>query len=232
MSWFQLDAESTLERVRASGRPAKVPSLGRSLVQGMAGFMVLSVAGFAPWAAGGRWLHRHVGEMGLYLVCAAVFIGLSGPLLHGLIIGPKTLGRFYKIFGIAFSVYAVLWIAGWMVLRGHPGSVVGLLAGTTAMGWILARGFGSREMVKIVAVLFILNSLGYFIGGVVEGGVMGMKSLSLLGSPVPRRTQGLIAMLLWGVFYGFGFGAGLGWAFYLCQARARELLGKVQEEAR
>jgi hypothetical protein len=31
-------------------------------------------------------------------------------------------------------------------------------------------------------------------------------------------------MLLWGVFYGLGLGAGLGYAFHACQQRARELL--------
>src|SRR5262245_33472696 len=139
MSWFQLDPDSIAERVRANGRPAKVPNLGTSLQRGILGFTVLSVAGFVPWAVFGRWFYRNVGELGLYVVCALVFIGLSGPLMHRLIIGPGSLSRFYKLFGITFAAYSVLWIVGWMALRGHSGSLAGLLLGTTAMGWMLAR---------------------------------------------------------------------------------------------
>jgi hypothetical protein len=39
-------------------------------------------------------------------VCAIVFIVLSGLLLHRLIIGPGSLGRFYKLFSAAFAVAA------------------------------------------------------------------------------------------------------------------------------
>src|SRR3954451_21357803 len=86
MSWFQLDPESIAERVRASGGVANAPSLGASLIRGIVGFTLVSVAGFAPWALAGRWFHRAIGEAGLYILCAVVFIGLGGLLLHRLII--------------------------------------------------------------------------------------------------------------------------------------------------
>src|SRR5690349_11360254 len=117
MSWFQLDAEKTLERVRAAGSAPDLLCMRSFIGRGIVGFTVLSVAGFAPWALGGRWFYRAIGEGGLYAVCALVFIGLSGPLLHRLILGPGSLSRFYKLFGITFAVYSVLWIAGWMALR-------------------------------------------------------------------------------------------------------------------
>ena len=227
MSWFQLDAESIAERTRAAGQKARIPAPGSSILHGIVGFTLLSVAGFAPWALTGRWFYRNVGEVGLYLVCAVVFIGLSGPLLYGLMIRPGSMGRFYKLFAVSFAAYSVLWIAGWMALRGHPGSVVGLFAGTAAMGWILARAFDSKDTLKIIAALFVLNSLGYFIGGVAEGAVLEMKSLSLFGTPMSKRSQAMLAKSLWGVFYGIGFGAGLGLAFYYCQARARALLERL-----
>jgi len=229
MSWFQLDAKSISERVQASGQPAKIPTLGASLARGMIGFTLLSVAGFAPWAVTGRWFYRNVGEAGLYLFCAVVFIGLSGPLLHRLIIGPGSLPRFYKLFGLAFAAYSVLWIGGWMALRGHAGSIVGLLAGTAAMGWILARAFGAKGAWRVVAAIFFLNSAGYFIGGWVEAAVAGMESPVILGQVLAKRTQTMIAQLLWGVFYGIGFGAGLGLAFYYCQEGARALLARAPE---
>ena len=225
MSWFQLDPESIATRAQTNGTPSDVPSLKASLMRGIIGFTFVSVAGFAPWAFAGRWFSRRIGEAGLYAVCAVIFIGLSGLVLHRLIIGRGSLIRFYKLFGIAFTAYSVAWIVGWMSLRGHAGSVVGLLAGTAVMSWLLTRAFDAVDATwKVIAALFVLNALGYFIGGWVEGNVMAMKEFSLFGVALERRTQRLIAMLLWGVFYGIGLGAGLGLAFYNCQAAARALL--------
>src|SRR5262249_21767644 len=133
--------------------------------------------------------------------------------------------RFYKVFCLVFSAYSLLWICGWMTLRGHLGSLVGLPAGTTAMGWLLVRAFDAKsETVKIVAVLFVLNSVGYFGGGWVEGGVSAIKSIPLLSNVLTKPGRLLLAKLLWGVCYGVGFGAGLGLAFHLCQTRARAVL--------
>ena len=160
MSWFQLAPDSIANRARAGG-PANVPSLEASLLRGIIGFTLVSVAGFAPWALFGRWFYRGVGEAGLYAVCAIVFIGLSGILLHRLIIGPGSLLRFYKLFSIAFAAYSISWIIGWMSLRGAPGSLVGLFAGTAVMGWILAQAFDARgAAIKVIAALFLLNTLG------------------------------------------------------------------------
>ena len=196
-----------------------------SVLRGIVGFTIVSVAGFVPWAIFGRWFQRTVGEAGMYLACAVVFIGLSGPLLHRLILGPGSLARFYKLFGSAFAAYSVAWIVGWMALRGHAGSLAGLFAGTLVMGWMFVHAFEARgALVKVVAALFLLNALGYFVGGWVEGGVMGMKTFSVLGVMVAKKTQVRTAMLLWGVCYGIGFGAGLGLAFHFCQERARQLI--------
>src|SRR6267154_908875 len=119
MGWFQLDPESVAARVKASGSPAKIPTLGGSVLRGILGFTVVSVAGFAPWALGGAWFHRTIGEGGMYAVCAAA------------------------------------WIAGWMGLHGHTGSLAGLLAGTALMGWIFANAFDERSAaLKSIAALF------------------------------------------------------------------------------
>ena len=135
----------------------------------------------------------------------------SGPLLHRLIIGPGSLARFYRLFSIAFIAYAAVWIALWVWLRGREGEIAGLLGGTAAMGAILAFAFDAQHStLKIIASLFVLNALGYFAGGWFEGKLA-----------IDHR---LAAMMLWGVCYGIGFGAGLGLAFHLCQARARAIL--------
>ena len=212
MSWFQLDPQSLADRARTGG--STFPSLGASLGRGVAGFTLVSVAGFLPWALGGHALRHAVGEAGLYTLCALVFMGLSGPLLHGLIMGPGSLGRFLQLFSMAFAAYSAAWMAGWMSLRGPLGSdlagVAGLLAGTAVMGWMFAMAFAARAaLLRIIAALFLLNTAGYFLGGFFEGFLI--------------RPHPLAAKLLWGVCYGAGFGAGLGLAFYFCQAQARAL---------
>lgn len=221
MSWFQLDPQSIAQRARTSTRP--VPSLGASLLRGTLGFTLVSVAGFVPWAITGKWLRAHIGEAGVYLTCMEVFIVLAGLFLHRLIIGPGSLGRFYKLFGAAFFAYAMAWIAGWMSLRGDAGSLAGLLAGTAIMGWMFVRAFDAqREAAKIIAVLFVLNTIGYFIGGWFEAALPALREPFSLG--LTRATLLTLGKLMWGVCYGLGLGAGLGLAFHLCQTRARALL--------
>jgi hypothetical protein len=221
MSWFQLDPQSIAGRTRAG---SEVPSLSTSLRRGMVGFTLVALAGFAPWALFGRWFYRTGGEVWLYVVCALVFIALSGVLLHRLIIGAGSLPRFYKLFGIGFAAYSVGWILGWMFLRGDIGSLVGLLAGTTAMGLIMASAFGATgNAVKIIAALFTLNSLGYFAGQWMTE-IAGTVRDSSIGAMVSRPVLTSIARLIWGLCYGAGFGAGLGLAFYYCQTAARRIL--------
>jgi len=232
MSWFQLDPASIANRARSGEATAAVPSLGASLGRGILGFTAVSVAGFAPWVFLGHWFHRHIGEAGLYAVCALPFIGLSGLLLHRLIIGSGSLGRFYSLFGIAFAAYSVAWIAGWMTLRGHPGSLAGLFAGAVVMGGIFAHAFDARSAAwKVILALFILNAAGYFVGGWIEGALIPIKECAVFGLALPRTLQVTVAKLQWGVCYGIGLGAGLGLAFYICQAKARALLGGKTEAA-
>jgi len=227
---LHLDSESVLRRIPVNRGAVKIPSLGDSLRRGMVGFTLLSVAGFAPWAFAGRWFYRHTGEVGLYLLCAIVFIVLSGPLLHRLIIGPGSLVRFYQLFALTFTLYAVLWIAGWISLRGNTGSMVGLLAGTAVMGGILAYTFDAKKTAwKVILALFVLNAAGYFLGGVLHEAVMKWKNPALFGSVLSKPGQSLLAKLLWGVSYGIGFGAGLGLAFHWCQERIRASLRQMHK---
>ena len=76
---------------------------------------------------------------------------------------------------------------------------------------MLTAAFDAQaSLISTIAALFLLNTLGYFVGGQFEG---------MLSHRFP-----LVAKLQWGVCYGLGFGAGLGLAFYFCQDRARALL--------
>lgn len=172
--------------------------------------MVVSVGGFAPWPVFERWV-RTLGEMELDLACGVVFIGLSGPCLHRLILGPGSLSRFYKLFSLAFAAYSLIWVLCWTLWPDDAGILAGLLGGTAAMGAIIGFAFDARRAIaKVIAALFTLNTLGYYAGDKIAGKLA-----------IEHRAAG---MLLWGLCYGAGLGAGLGIAFHLCQQRARELL--------
>jgi hypothetical protein len=220
MSWFQLDASSIAGRVHAEGEGDRTPTLLGSLMRGVIGFTIVSVAGFLPWAMFGGWLVRRFGEGGMFGACAAIFVVLSGVLLHRLIIGPDSLLIFYKLFSLAFAAFALAWIVGWTCLGGDLGSAAGLLGGAIGVAWILSRAFEARGAFwKVAPLLFVLTALGYFGGGRVE---MFLRVQGGFGLPPGLRET--IARLLWGVCFGAGCGAGLGLGFYLCQAEVREFL--------
>lgn len=224
MSLLQLDPQSIADRLRASTRP--IPTLGASIMRGTLGFTLVSLAGFVPWAFFGRWFRQpgHGGELGMYVACALVFLVLSGPFMHRLILGAGSLRRFYLLFTPAFTLYSAAWIIGWMALRGHPGSIAGLLAGTGLMGLVLALAFqAGGQALRIIAALFLLNSAGYFIGGWVEGWLLHLPECRFFSVSLAGPQQRVLAMMSWGLFYGIGFGAGLGLAFHLCQEKARQL---------
>ena len=140
------------------------------------------------------------------------------------------LWRFYALFSAAFVPYAVAWTVAWMLLHkwnGHVASLGGLFVGTAAMGWILTRAFDARGAAgKCIAVLFVLNTIGYYVGGWAEGTIAQLEDLSIAGLVVEKPPPMTVAMLSWGVFYGLGLGAGLGLAFYFCQAEIRARLAK------
>lgn len=234
MSWFELDPQSISARVKASGAPANAPTLAGSLFRGMAGFTIVSAAGFMPWVLAGKWFYRNPGELTMYASCAAIFMGLSGLILHPLIIGPGSLKRFYIFFSVAFGAYAAGWIGGWMGLSGqtmHLRSIVGLLIGTAIMGNVFGIAFDARgEILKIIAALFVLNSLGYFVGGLIEGALAQAKELNLMGLSLSGAGLDVFMKAMWGVCYGLGFGAGLGLSFYAAQCKARALLSQEQPQ--
>jgi len=222
---FGLEPQTIADRVITSSQPLRVPTLGESVLRGMIGFTLVSLGGFAPWVLAGRWFYRNVGEVGLYATCAIAFIGLSGLLLHRLIIGPGSLVRFYKIFSLAFVAYAVAWTIGWMTLHGMTGGIVGSLAGMAVMGGILAHGFGAREAaLRIIGVLFVANATGYFAGEWAHNAVLALREGNALGIVLERSTRATLSKAAWGLFYGIGFGAGIGFAFYVCQSEARRLV--------
>jgi hypothetical protein len=187
---------------------AKIPTLKQSLLTGGVGFCLASLLVFATVAFAETWMYQHLGLTGAYLIWTILFILLGGAVYLPLLIRRGRWLRFYLLFGTAFLFYAIGWVSAYFVLRGRPGEWLGSLTGSILMALVFAFGFGAlRTSAKLIAVLFVANSLGYFLG---EG--------------LNSRIGGKIGMLLWGAAYGLFLGAGIGAAVYFAQAAMRERL--------
>ena len=185
-------------------------SLRSSVLLGTFGFAAVSLGGFSVWAVAGRWFYQNVGEGGLYAACALVFVGLAGLLLRPLLSGPNRVWRFHRAFIPAFFAYAIVWSVCWFVLKFGKGEWLGSFLGCAAFGVVLRYFLGSKEpLSKVILVLFVAHSVGYFVGSFLYMSKGVAQGLSGLG----KAQAALILKLLWGLCYGLGFGAGIGYAF-------------------
>ncbi|HEU4770281.1 MAG TPA: hypothetical protein VFS77_23145 [Pyrinomonadaceae bacterium] len=181
-----------------------IPTLAKSLVVGALGFGVVSLCVFATVAFAERWMYRNLGLTGAYLAWTVLFILFGGGVLGSLVVRRWRLPNFYLLYGLAFLLYAVGWVAAYFTLRGTAGEWVGSLAGSVLMALVFAMGFGRlRSTLKFSALLFVANSIGYF-----------------LGSALNDSVTGSAGMLLWGVAYGLFLGAGIGAVLHYAQTEA------------
>jgi hypothetical protein len=229
MRCLRLDSQSVLDQLRDTGSPVvRSRSLGWSLWVGTAGFTAASLAVYALWAFAGRWFYGRLGEAGAYAVWAAVFILLAGASLNALVISPRSLPRFYSLFAVAFAAYALCWSVSWFALRGRAGEWLGSLTGTAALGWILCVAFDAPPpRWRILAVLFVAHSLGYFAGSFLFDFFRSETAARMFESFLSRSGRSTAGKLSWGLAYGIGFGLGLGYAIHTCQRRLREELGRA-----
>jgi hypothetical protein len=148
-------------------------------------------------------MYRTLGVTGAYLAWTALFILLGGAAFGSLVIGWWRLPKFYLLFAMAFFAYAISWMCAYFVLRGTAGEWIGSLAGSLWMAFVFALAFDAlRSFFKLSALLFVTNSVGYFVG-------------SALYESLTTR----LGMLLWGVVYGLFFGAGIGAVLHLAQVK-------------
>ena len=189
----------------------------RCLLSGAWRFAVVSIMGFGVWAFAGRWFRTHGGEAALYGASTVVFVGLAGLLMHPLVRGPRRLLRFYGVFIPAFIAYAVVWCSFWFLLRFGAGEWLGSLAGSFALVAVTGWRFGNLRPVLAVSVAFFAaHSLGYFAGGKLMYFLSGPRGAELFNS-LNKVELGMVAKLSWGLLYGLGFGAGLGYALHVFQ---------------
>jgi hypothetical protein len=190
------------------------PSCLKAIVRGALGFAMVSLGGFAVWAFGGRWFYRNVGEIGLYLASTIVFLSLAGAFLSPLVNGPHRLVRFHRAFVPAFLAYAVVWSLCWFALKSGPGEWLGSFLGCVVFGWVLGKMLGStNDLLKVVIVLFVGHSAGYFLGSLFYMS----KGIPQVLSGFSRHQMAIIRALMWGLLYGLGFGAGIGFALHKFQ---------------
>jgi hypothetical protein len=180
----------------------EIPSLGRSLLTGGIGFSIVSLCVFATVAFAERWMYTHFGVLGAYGIWTILFIALGGAVLGSLVVVQWRLPKFYLLYGLAFFAYVVGWVAAYFTMRGTAGEWVGSLAGAIAMALVFAAGFRkTHSTLKFSALLFVANSLGYF-----------------LGSACNDSAGGKGGMLLWGVIYGLFLGTGIGAVLHYSQS--------------
>jgi hypothetical protein len=146
-------------------------------------------------------MYRTLTVLGAYLVWTVLFVVLSGGVFGSLVVLRWRLPRFYLLWALAFFAYAAAWTVAYFILRDTAGELLGALAGSVLMALVFTAGFRSLgSTVKLSAVLFVSNCLGYFIGAALYYSI---------GRP--------LGMLLWGVAYGVFFGAGIGASLHLVQ---------------
>ena len=209
MGLLQLDPVSSKARWESADSAPRILTFSQSTFIGMLGFTGLSLGVFATWAFGGRFLYGNLGELGAYGVWCLLFL-LGAGMLRPALTGPISWGRFYGMFLAVFFSYAVVWTIAWMIFHNRVGEWLGAFFGMMAMAAVLCWVFNAlKAFPKVTAVLFIGNAIGYF-----------------MGSWFHANASAPAAQLLWGLCYGVGTGAGMGMAFYFCQAPLRQLLAE------
>lgn len=193
-----------------------------AITRGAWGFGLTGVIAFSLWAFQSSWLPPGGGELLLYASIAAAFLGFSGLLLHPLISGPHSFFRFYLRFVPAFAAYSIVWSAAWFVWGFGFGEVAGALAGTLTFVAVLGRfQKGWKPWLTASGFLFVVHFSTYWLGGQLAYRLLGPHGSEWIPGVEPA-TRGLIAKLLWGLFYGVGFGAGLGNALFMYRTATDE----------
>jgi hypothetical protein len=179
-----------------------VPSLSKSIVTGAIGFGLVSLCVFATVAFAERWMFLNLGSSGSYIAWIVLFILLSGAVFGSLIVVDRwRLPKFYLLWAVAFFAYAAIWMIAYFSIGRTKGEAIGSLVGSIFMAMVLAAGFRSlSSTVKLSALLFVSNFLGYFLGAAL---------FDSLSEPT--------GMLLFGIVYGLLFGAGIGAALQIVQ---------------
>ena len=120
--------------------------------------------------------------------------------------------------GVLLSPVFALFMA-WFILRFGLGEWLESLLGTAAfVGVISWRLHNFRGFLQTSLIVFVLNSAGYFLGGQVMHWLLGPGG-SAIFSGFSKPGLLVVAKLVWGLLYGLGFGAGIGYVFHAVQRK-------------
>ena len=212
MSQSRLTSDPYPPGLRQSGIALTPISLKRSIVTGGIGFSIVSLCVFTTVAVAQRWMYDHLSVTGSYIAWLTLFILLGGRALLPLVIGERRVLRFYAMFGAAFFMYGIGWMAAYFTFKNATGEWLGSFAGSVSMALVFAVWLRVlRSAVLLSALLFFANSIGYFLGSIFY---------YTFGRPM--------GLMLWGAFYGFCLGAGLGAVLYIAQSRRAS--GRLPEQ--
>ena len=169
----------------------------QAVVRGSLGFFYASLMVFTTVVLGTRWLYSNLKEAGAYSVWALEFIFFAGIILARMFRVP--VWPFAGIFGASFAAYVIGWCAVYFAITNRVGELIASVAGpflmsVAAIGITKSRG----HFLKAFTALTTGHTIGYFLG-------------SLLFESVGKAA----GMMLWGICYGFGFGAGIGYTAHL-----------------
>lgn len=160
------------------------------VLRGSLGFAAVSVAAFSVWTFG------PLKGPAMYAAITLVFVALTGLVLHPLAGSP---GRFAKAFVPAFTAYALAWSLVYFLLRFKYNDYAATAVGCAVFTAVLALILGNRRAwPRATAVVLAFHVAGYYVGGAICYGMSHSRP----------------SMLAWGLFYGLGFGAGIGYAFH------------------
>ena len=157
-------------------------------------FGIVSMLVFATVAFGELWMYRNLTLWGAYFVWTLLFLGLGGVSFLPLIEPGTYRRRFPARFAIGFLGYALIWCCAYFLQPNTRGECVGCGVGSIVLAMVLnPPGMGRGGQFQCAGSLCVFSVLGYFAGAwanAAAGGPMGM--------------------LLWGVAFGLGTGAGIG----------------------
>lgn len=179
--------------------PGRASSVWQFVATGALGFGAASLCVFATVAFAEGWMYANLGIAGAYVVWTLLFVLLGGIALHPLVRGANRGWRFVALFGLAFLAYSAGWVTAYFLQKNLIGEWIGSAAGSGLLALTFAIGFRTLSATpRFIAILFLTNSAGYFLGSMVN---------NALG-----KQWGMIS---WGGIYGLFLGAGLGAVLYL-----------------
>lgn len=187
-------------------------SLRKDMTQGAVAFAMVGVAAFSVWAFAAPWFRHWGGEPAMFSAIALVFLVASGQLMGGLAGG---VAAFYRQFLPAFLSYALVWCTAWFAVGGRAGEWVGAGLGCLIFAtFMMGKSTPPSLRLRAVLVLFVLHTIGYFAGDAAMHEIWLPRAKLLETSDEERKLYLILAKLSWGVCYGLGFGAGIGWLFH------------------